>query len=119
MIGGSSKEDRTIHIIGTTGEIEGAWWFQIHCKKNWPKTRAWIQWRSLYTRCDGDASGVNGTHGGGDLRLVADFVELLSGETPSISTTSIEDSIMGHYLVFKADEARENHQVVKIDTTEL
>lgn len=71
--------------------------------------------RRIQSDVDGDASGVNGTHGGGDLRLVADFVDLISGETPSISTTSLDDSVMGHYLVFKADEARVDRKVVELN----
>ena len=44
----------------------------------------------------GDKSGMTGSHGGGDLRLVEDFVHVLQGEEPSISCTTIKDSINGH-----------------------
>lgn len=43
----------------------------------------------------GDKSGMTGSHGGGDLRLVEDFVHVLQGEEPSISCTTIKDSING------------------------
>ena len=59
----------------------------------------------------GDKSGLTGSHGGGDLRLVEDFVHVLQGEQPSISYTGIEDSIHGHLVVFLADRARETLQV--------
>ncbi len=120
MIGGSSKEDRTIHIIGTKGEIEGVLGDSTYIvRKIDPRPGHEYSEEVYELDVDGDASGVNGTHGGGDLRLVADFVDLLSGETPSISTTSIKDSIMGHYVVFKADEARVKRQVVEIESKEI
>lgn len=116
MIGGSSKEDRTIHIIGTTGEIEGVLGDSEYIVRKIDPRPGHEYTEERYTLdVDGDASGVNGTHGGGDLRLVADFVDLISGETPSISTTSLDDSVMGHYLVFKADEARVDRKVVELD----
>lgn len=60
----------------------------------------------------GDKSGMTGAHGGGDLRLVEDFVRVLQGETPSISCTTIHDSINGHLAVFRAEQARKAHCVV-------
>jgi hypothetical protein len=59
--------------------------------------------------------GAFGGHGGGDLRLVADFVRIVRGEPASISTTTIEDSVTGHLIGFCADHAREEHRVVEID----
>ncbi|MDR0450532.1 MAG: hypothetical protein LBH26_04625 [Treponema sp.] len=55
----------------------------------------------------GDTTGALGGHGGGDQRLVEDFVSSLRGGAPSISCTSIQDSISGHLAVFRADLARE------------
>ena len=66
-----------------------------------------------------DTSGASGGHGGGDVRMVADFVSLLRGETPSISSTSIEDSVAGHLLGFGADCSREENRVVPIDVSDI
>ncbi|MDN5277011.1 MAG: hypothetical protein PWR01_976 [Clostridiales bacterium] len=44
-------------------------------------------------------------YGGGDLRLVEDFVRRLQGEAPSISSTVLEDSIYGHLIGFAADQS--------------
>jgi hypothetical protein len=52
-----------------------------------------------------DMTGAHGGHGGGDLRLIADFLRSLRGETPSISATTLEDSINGHLMGFCADRA--------------
>jgi len=59
----------------------------------------------------GDMHGAFGGHGGGDLRLVADFCRILLGEKPSISCTSLEDSINGHLIGYRADRAMENGAV--------
>ena len=53
-------------------------------------------------------------HGGGDGRLVEDFIKYLTGEETSISCTSLEDSIYGHLAVYKADESREKGQAVEL-----
>ena len=42
------------------------------------------------------------------LDLVRDFVAYARGENPSISCTSISDSLSGHLVVFLADKSREN-----------
>ena len=49
---------------------------------------------------------MTGSHGGGDLRLVEDFVRVLQGEQPSISCTNINDSLNGHLAVFRAEKSR-------------
>ena len=62
----------------------------------------------------GDKSGMTGSHGGGDLRLVEDFVKILQGNTPSISCTDIDDSIASLLTVFAAEYARKNDVVKNI-----
>ena len=63
----------------------------------------------------GDMHGARGGHGGGDQRLVSDFLSFVSGEPPSISSTTIEDSISGHLVGFRADRAMIERRVVDID----
>lgn len=53
-------------------------------------------------------------HGGSDLRLVEDFVRLLNGHEPSLSSTTIEDSVSGHLMGFCADRSMEEGRVVEI-----
>jgi hypothetical protein len=48
------------------------------------------------------------------MRLVADFVRVIRGLPPSLSTTNLEDSIAGHLIGFSADRAMEEHRVVDI-----
>ena len=62
----------------------------------------------------GDTTGAFGGHGGGDERLAADFVSLLSGRTPSISCTMLSDSINGHLIGFLADRSMNSNQVMTL-----
>ena len=55
---------------------------------------------------DQDGAG----HGGGDHGLMADFVRVLRGEIPPL--TSARVSLESHLLAFAAEEARLNHTVV-------
>jgi len=57
---------------------------------------------------------VTGGHGGGDLRLVSDFVDFVWGGTPSQSCTSLEDSVYGHLTVFRADESMRTGKIMEI-----
>ena len=55
------------------------------------------------------------THGGGDIELVKDFVRYVRDGEMSISCTSLDASLLGHLVVFLADESRENGgQIMKI-----
>lgn len=61
---------------------------------------------------EGDTTGAFGGHGGGDLRLSADFVAAIEGKVPSISCTSLEDSLNGHLINFAADQVMEEGNIV-------
>ena len=45
-------------------------------------------------------------HGGGDRSIVLDFVALLRGERTSPGCPTLEDSIVGHRMVFLAEQSR-------------
>lgn len=109
MIGGAAKAERNLHIIGTTGEILGNMDDATITIRKFDLSPGHEYRDELldYSRIEGDSVGAFGGHGGGDLRLVADFVDFVQGGTPSISCTSIEDSINGHLAVFRADRSRE------------
>jgi predicted dehydrogenase len=114
-IGGCAKPSRSIHLIGTKGEIQG-------CLEDSKFVVRGIDTRPGHEYSEevvdltvgGDMTGAFGGHGGGDLRLVDDFVRVLRGERPSISSTSIEDSVSGHLMGFCADRAREQGIAVAV-----
>ena len=59
-------------------------------------------------------TGAAGGHGGGDSKLVLDFIEYLNGSQPSVSCATLEDSVISHHAVFKAEEARKKKQVIDL-----
>ena len=114
MVAGTSRPCRKIHIIGTCGEIEGIMddsCFKIRKIDTRPDHEYSEETVDL-TKYE-DTTGAWGGHGGGDLKLADDFVSLLEGNPPSISCTSIDDSINGHLIGFFADKARLEKRVIE------
>ena len=118
MIGGTARPERNLHIIGTKGEIKGVFDDSKFVVRT-IDTSVPSGWREevVDLAIGGDKSGMTGSHGGGDLRLVADFVHVLQGGCPSVSCTSLEDSLRGHLAVFYAEKSRKN--AVVADMPEL
>lgn len=110
MVGGTSRPCRSIHLIGTEGEIQGVMDEGTFVVRH-PDARAGHE----YSEERIDLSVKGDGHGGGDHRLVADFVRVLRGQPASISTTSLEDSIHGHLIGFAADQSRVEHRVIPIE----
>jgi predicted dehydrogenase len=114
MVGGTSRPSRSIHVIGTTGEIQGVFEDSKFCVRHIdtrPEHEYSEEWIDLNE--SGDMHGAFGGHGGGDLRLVKDFVDLVNGGAPSLACTRIEDSVNGHLTGFLADQAMEEERVVR------
>ncbi|GBG08406.1 oxidoreductase [Paenibacillus agaridevorans] len=109
MTGGTSRRGRTIHIVGTKGEIQGEM-----------EEGAYFVWHPdarkghIYSEQRIDVGVQEDMHGGGDLRLVADFVKVLKGAAPSISSTSLEKSLHGHLIGFAADQSRLEQKTVEV-----
>jgi predicted dehydrogenase len=119
MIGGTAKPNRSIHLVGTLGEIEGVFEdnrFVVRHIDPRPGHEYSEEWVDLNTRPDEE--GEFGGHGGGDLRLVEDFVRVVRGESPSISTTSLDDSVAGHLIGFSADRAMVERRIVELSQYE-
>lgn len=103
MVGGASSGRRTIHIVGTKGEIYG------ECESG-KLTLLKIDPSPEKEHSDTiiDLSAGNDSHGGGDMELVKDFIKYVRNEKTTPSCTDINDSLAGHLVVFLADKSREN-----------
>jgi hypothetical protein len=104
-----------VHLIGSGGEIQGVFEDQRFVIRH-IDTRPGHEYSEevVDLKVSGDMHGAFGGHGGGDMRLMADFLRVIRGEQPSISTTVLEDSIAGHLIGFSADRAMEEHRVVEL-----
>ncbi len=115
MVGGTAKPSRSIHVVGTEGEIQGVFEESAFVVRHIdPRPGHEYAEEVVDLSIGGDMHGAFGGHGGGDLRLVADFVRVVRGEAPSISTTTLEDSVSGHLIGFCADRAMEEKGVVGV-----
>lgn len=116
MVGGAARASRCIHLIGTKGEIEGKFEdSRFVIRRIASGTRDDFREETVEVDVKGDMHGMQRGHGGGDMRLVADFLRVLRGGTPSSSCTSLEDSIHGHSIGFAADRAMREASVVEIE----
>ena len=53
-------------------------------------------------------------HGGGDWRLVADWINAVSQHNPALLTSTIEASIESHIMGFMAEESRKKKKVMEV-----
>lgn len=115
MVGGTARPMRSIHILGTDGEMQGVFENGKYVIRHInPRRGKEYSEERVDLKSTGDMQGERGGHGGGDLRLVADFVRMVRGENTSVSCTSIEDSINGHMVGFAADRAMAGKCVVEL-----
>jgi predicted dehydrogenase len=106
---GTSMPCRTMHLVGTKGEIEGSVEDGSFVVR-FPDVRPGCE----YTETLVDLNVSMDMHGGGDLKLVGDFLQVVRGEEPSLSTTRLEDSVYGHLIGFAADAAMEERRIVEV-----
>lgn len=116
MIGGCAKPERNIHIVGTLGELKGTFDDSRYVLRKMAPNGSYIG--CLETVHDlnvsGDMIGASGGHGGGDQKLVYDFLDYLNGHAPSVSCATLEDSVISHRAVFKAMTSKYNGEIVKL-----
>lgn len=115
MVGGATDGIRDIRIVGTKGEIIGNFKKQSFVVQTInPDVEGMYTTEEFDINETKDIDGMTGAHGGGDLRLAADFVDhLLTGEH-SIACTEVSASAIGHKIVFAAERSRKTGEVVKI-----
>jgi predicted dehydrogenase len=110
MFCATARPSRTIHVVGSRGEIEG----DMEAGRIVVRRPEWAA-RDGYAE-EKIVLGVTGDgHGGGDFRLVEDFIATLRGEATSRGATRIEDSLTGHLIAFAADVAMRGRSVVSVN----
>lgn len=107
--GATSKPCRSMHIVGEKGEIQGVLEDGYFVVRHPDPRRG-----SEYSERKVELNVSMDMHGGGDLRLVADFVNALRGGTPSLSSTSLEKSVYGHLIGYAADRSREEGKIIAL-----
>jgi predicted dehydrogenase len=100
MEGLTSYEGRCTRIMGTTGDIVGD--METYTITDF-KTGRQTSW-SLKTDF----------HGGGDHRLVQDWVQAVGHQNPAILSSTIDVSVVSHLMAFAAEKSRLNHTIEKV-----
>ncbi len=117
MVGGSAKPSRSIHLIGTRGEIQGNFEdSRFVIRSIDPRPGHEFAESTIDLNETGDTTGAHGGHGGGDHRLVSDFLDYLDDKPPSLCTTTLKDSVAGHLIGFLADRSMNEHRSIEIPT---
>ncbi len=115
MVGGAAKPIRNIQIIGTKGEIKSLGdGHSFAVRTIAPKELCGYKEIIVDSNESGDLDGNQGAHGGGDIRLIKDFCDVLEGAEKSISCTDIMDSTKSHDVVFKAEQSRKSEKIINI-----
>ncbi len=102
----AARGDRTVHIVGTRGEIIGSLHDESYTLRTFDGGPEVFHEEVISTTPVDDGMYASHGHGGGDHRLVEDFIKVLNGGTPSLSTTSLADSVNGHLAGFAAEQGR-------------
>jgi len=100
------RHGRTIHVMGSHGEIRA---------KMSDETIEVTNFRTGGVRSTENPlpGGMGDGHGGGDMGLIAAFVEMELQEDVTLAS-SIRNSIQSHLICIAAEESRKNHTVVNI-----
>jgi predicted dehydrogenase len=110
MIGLTSYAGRRTRVFGTKGDIVGD---QETLEVADFTSGKRIQWTD-----EAYAKDHNG-HGGGDHRLVRDFIQAVSRKDPTLLTSTLAVSMESHFMGFKAEESRLNRKTICLDTENL
>lgn len=104
LVGGSAQSLRTMRITGTKGEIYAELENKfVNIKIINPDPEKYFDERTVDLSHTPDEG-----HGGADTELTVDFVRYIRNDNPSVSCTSIQNSVAGHKIIFLADKSREN-----------
>jgi hypothetical protein len=96
----TSYEGRRTRIMGSMGDITGDMTsFTLTDFRTGEKT----EWK--------ESSDM---HGGGDWRLVNNWIEAITKRDPSLLTSTIDQSIESHIMGFKAEESRKKNTVERV-----
>lgn len=114
LIGGTTKADRYLHIVGTMGEIEGKL-----------EENKFVLRRYAKDRFDGTVEIIDisnevinnakyGGHSGGDFAIMRDLVAYYNGDSQSVSITKLSDSVNGHLCIYAAEKSRKENKIVQL-----
>jgi predicted dehydrogenase len=101
-----TKGSRTIKLMGTNGEIRG------DMEKNEIEITDFTCYdKQEVIKLEASLQG----HGGGDYKIMHDFVRLLQADNNSEALSSANISVQSHLMAFAAEEARVEKKVINMN----
>lgn len=96
----TSYHGRRTRIMGSMGDIVG--------------DMSSFTWTDFRTGKQETWEGTGDSHGGGDWRLVSDWIQAVDQQDPELLTSTIAASIESHIMGFEAEKSRKNGTVQTI-----
>jgi len=96
----TSYEGRRTRVMGSMGDIVGDMNSFVLTDFRTGKKEEWKNSTDM--------------HGGGDWRLVADWIQAVDQQNPSLLTSTIDASIESHVMGFAAEKSRKENKVVEV-----
>jgi hypothetical protein len=88
----TSYEGRRTRVMGSMGDIVGDMTSFTYTDFRTGESQVWEH--------------GSDTHGGGDWRLVSDFLAAVSTQNPAVLTSTIDASVESHFMGFAAERSR-------------
>ena len=114
LVGGTSKADRYLHIVGSKGEIEGKLEENKFVLRKYNRNYIGAPAEEFDISKEMVNNAKYGGHSGGDFGIMHDLIAYLNGDQSSVSITKLEDSINGHLCVYAAEKSRKESVIVSI-----
>jgi predicted dehydrogenase len=107
MVGGASRAQRSLHLVGTKGEIIGVFEDnKIILRKIAPHEKGWFTEKVIET------SAPTFGHAGGDIALIESFVDILMGKAPDFRACNLESASDAYRIAFAAEDAMNEGRTV-------
>ena len=109
----TSYHGRRTRVMGSHGDITGDMTEFTHTDFLTGKKTIWD-----ISVDENNNSGYQGSgHGGGDWRLVTDWINAVKNENSSLLTSTIDASVESHIMGFMAEKSRKSKQITPIQLT--
>ena len=108
MVGGATRAQRSLHLVGTLGEIIGVFEDnRITLRKISPHNEKWFEEKEIQT-----LSSSCGAHAGGDMALIESFIDILGGKEPDYRACDLDSAADAYRVAFAAEVAKNEGRTV-------
>ncbi len=107
MVGGAARAQRSLHLVGTKGEIIGVFEDnRITVRKISPHNSDWFDERVFEIPASEEG------HAGGDIALIENFADILAGGEPDYRACDLESASDSYRIAFAAEVAKNEKRTV-------